>query len=127
IKKSFATDEILIASRELAASLVQDSFKRKLLGNIFNFMIRKAVKLNISDTQCGFKLYPVLIAKKIFAALNTPGWAHDVELLLKARQQGCKITEMPVTWNAIEGSKIEVLRDGWRMFWEVMKIRKQVC
>lgn len=127
MKKSFAKDEILIASRELPASFVQDSFKRKLVGNIFNFMIRKAVKLNISDTQCGFKLYPVLIAKKIFAALNTPGWAHDVELLLKARQQGCKITEMPVTWNAIEGSKIEVLRDGWRMFWEVMKIRKQVC
>lgn len=125
IKRTFAADEILIASRELPASVVQDSFKRKLIGHIFNFIIRITVHLKIKDTQCGFKLYPEPIAKKIFAELKTLGWAHDVELLLRSQEAGCTIREMPVSWNAIEGSKIQVLRDGWRMFWEVIKISKQ--
>jgi hypothetical protein len=51
------------------------------------------------------------------------GWAHDVEILKKANQLGCAIVEMPITWNAIEGSKINVVNDSWKMFWEVMKIQ----
>ena len=124
MRKIFAGNEILIASRELKDSVVKDSVKRKLIGNIFNFIIRKAVKLNISDTQCGFKLYPEEAAKKLFSALKTQGWAHDVELLVKAAKMGYAIIEMPVTWNAVEGSKINVVRDSWKMFWEVMRIRR---
>jgi dolichyl-phosphate beta-glucosyltransferase len=126
MKKIFNEKEILIASRELKNSKVEDSMKRKLVGNIFNFMIRKVVKLNISDTQCGFKLYPAAVAKSLFAKLQTLGWAHDVELLAMANKMGYAITEMPITWTAIEGSKIDVLRDGWKMFWEVVKIRQLV-
>lgn len=126
MKKTFNEKEILIASRELKNSKVEDSIKRKLVGNVFNFMIRKAVKLNISDTQCGFKLYPSTVAKTLFSKLQTLGWAHDVELLVMANKMGYAITEMPITWTAIEGSKIDVLRDGWKMFWEVMRIRQLV-
>lgn len=124
MRKTFSEHEILIASRELKNSKVADSFKRKFVGNVFNFIIQKTVKLAISDTQCGFKLYPAKVAKSLFNALVTLGWAHDVELLLRAHQEGLAIVEMPVTWNAIEGSKIDVLRDSWKMFWEVMKMRK---
>lgn len=124
MRKIFATSEILIASRELKSSVVKDSLKRKLIGNIFNFIIRKAVKLDITDTQCGFKLYPGEAAKKLFSELKTQGWAHDVELLVKADKMGYAIIEMPVAWNAIEGSKINVISDSWNMFWEVMRIRR---
>jgi dolichyl-phosphate beta-glucosyltransferase len=55
--------------------------------------------------------------------LQTLGWAHDVELLKKANQAGYAIIEMPIHWTAIEGSKINVLKDSWNMFWEVVKIR----
>jgi dolichyl-phosphate beta-glucosyltransferase len=96
---------------------------RKFVGNIFNFIIRNMVGLRISDTQCGFKLYPKEAAKQLFAKLQTMGWAHDVELLKRANLLGYAIIEMPITWNAIEGSKINVLSDSWNMFWEVVKIR----
>lgn len=124
MRKAFYNKEILIGSRELKNSVVNDSFKRKIVGNIFNFLIRKIVGLKISDTQCGFKLYPTQIAKKLFENLQTNGWAHDVEILSKANKMGCAIIEMPITWTAIEGSKINVLHDGWNMFWEILKIRK---
>ncbi|MBK8330714.1 MAG: hypothetical protein IPL09_14930 [Bacteroidetes bacterium] len=45
------------------------------------------------------------MAKSLFKALVTLGWAHDVELLLRAHQEGLAIVEMPVTWNAIEEVK----------------------
>lgn len=123
IRKEFYPKEILIGSRELKQSHVHDLGHRKVIGNIFNFVIRSLVGLQINDTQCGFKLYPSSIAKELFSNLQTLGWAHDVELLKKANQAGYAIIEMPIHWTAIEGSKINVLKDSWNMFWEVVKIR----
>ncbi|HMN33374.1 MAG TPA: glycosyltransferase [Chitinophagaceae bacterium] len=123
-KKTFNENEILIGSRELATSKVNDSLKRKIIGNIFNYLIRQIIKLDIKDTQCGFKLYPKSIAQKLFSDLQIKGWAHDVELLKKAQLLNHQIIEMPIEWNAVEGSKIRVLRDSWNMFWEVIRIRK---
>ena len=122
-RKAFYPREILIGSRELNNSNVHDLGYRKFVGNIFNLIIRTIVGLRISDTQCGFKLYPKEAAKQLFASLQTMGWAHDVELLKRANLLGYAIIEMPITWNAIEGSKINVLADSWSMFWEVVKIR----
>jgi dolichyl-phosphate beta-glucosyltransferase len=123
LRNQFYEKEILIGSRELKTSIVHDLGYRKIVGNIFNWIIRSLVGLNIQDTQCGFKLYPRPIAQQLFASLHTMGWAHDVEILKKANQLGCAIVEMPITWNAIEGSKINVVNDSWKMFWEVMKIQ----
>jgi dolichyl-phosphate beta-glucosyltransferase len=79
--------------------------------------------LPFKDTQCGFKLYPRAIAQQLFANLRTKGWAHDVEILLQANKQSIPVIEMPITWNERDASKINVLRDGMKMLWEVMKMR----
>jgi len=124
IKHTFRSDEILIGSRELNESEIQEVLLRKWIGNVFNAIIRNLVHINIKDTQCGFKFYPIAIAKPLFASLQTLGWSHDVELLAKATQQGYHVIEMPVKWTAVAGSKINVTRDSWIMFWEVVRIRK---
>lgn len=123
-RHEFQQNEILIGSRELKQSVIREIPYRKFIGNVFNYVIRKSVGLSIHDTQCGFKLYPVSIAGRVFSELQTLGWAHDVELLARAHKLGCKIIEMPVTWTAVPGSKINVVKDSWNMFWEVMRIRK---
>jgi dolichyl-phosphate beta-glucosyltransferase len=123
-KRGFSKKEILIGSRELKNSKVADLGYRKVIGNIFNFIIRTLTGLKLNDTQCGFKLYSNEAGKQLFSPLQTLGWAHDVEILKRANRLGYAITEMPVNWVAVPGSKINVLRDSWTMFWEVMKIRK---
>lgn len=125
-KHEFQQNEILIGSRELKNSVIKEIPYRKFIGNVFNYVIRKSVGLTIHDTQCGFKLYPASIAKKIFSDLQTLGWAHDVELLARALKLNCNIIEMPVTWTAVPGSKIKVLKDSWNMFWEVMNISRRL-
>ncbi len=120
---TFADDTIYIGSREHRDSVITKQGDRKLAGNIFNFIVRAISPLKgIRDTQCGFKLYPAAEAKRLFGTLQTFGWAHDVELLYKAHLDKMKIVEMPLTWNAIEGSKIVLLRDGFNMLKEILVI-----
>ena len=121
---NWPADTVLIGSREHTKSVIRKEGDRKLAGNIFNQVIRAATPLKrLRDTQCGFKLYPGPAARAIFAKLRTPGWAHDVEILWRAQNAGLDIREMPITWRAVEGSKINVVADGIRMFREVLSIR----
>lgn len=118
----FYEKEILIGSRELRESVVSDSWKRKVVGRVFNRLIRWMTGLPYRDTQCGFKLYPAHAAKALFGALQTAGWSHDVELLLRANRMGFAVVQMPIVWHAIPGSKISVLRDSMVMFKELIRI-----
>ena len=122
-KATFSRDTICIASRTLAASKLILISNRRSSGKLFNTIVRIITNLPFKDTQCGFKLYPRAIAQQLFANLRTKGWAHDVEILLQANKQSIPVIEMPITWNERDASKINVLRDGMKMLWEVMKMR----
>lgn len=121
-RQAFRENEILIGSRELTSSVIQSSNVRRRIGNIFNWIIRVRTGIPFLDTQCGFKLYPSEAAKRLFGALQTYGWSHDLELLLRAIDAGYHIVEMPVHWEQVAGSKINMITDSWKMFWEVMRI-----
>jgi glycosyltransferase involved in cell wall biosynthesis/Flp pilus assembly protein TadD len=119
-------NEIWIGSRELAASKITEKQGRKLLGEVFNLLVRFFTPLHNHDTQCGFKLYPVSVAKKLFLNLKTPGWSHDVELLYTAYLSGISIKDMPVTWTTMDGSKINPVRDSFIMFIQLLSLSLRV-
>lgn len=121
-RAGFFEREIFIGSREMPQSIVHDSYTRRVVGRIFNGLIRLMTGLPYRDTQCGFKLYPKGVAVELFSALRTMGWAHDVELLLRANRAGYAIVQMPLRWTAVEGSKISVWRDSVVMFTELIRI-----
>jgi|GEM_PF-65710 len=114
---TFSDNQILIASREHKDSNVttEDWGKRRFLGKSFNLLIQLLTGASWMDTQCGFKLYPTAIAKPLFEAMTTAGWAHDVELLDKAHLYGVEVIEMPIKWQEVDGSKISVWSDGFKM------------
>ena len=123
---SFATalkaNRIVIASREHKQSQITEKQSRKLTGRIFNFFVRFLTPLTQHDTQCGFKLYPNAVAKKLFGALQNGGWSHDVEILYRAKLAGYDIKEMPVKWETRDGSKINVFSDAFKMLFGVMGV-----
>jgi dolichyl-phosphate beta-glucosyltransferase len=116
----FDKKTVSIASRTLPESELILISNRRSQGNLFNKIVRKITGLPYLDTQCGFKLYPTNIAQETFAKLKTNGWAHDVEILMKLQKQNIKIIELPIVWNERAASKINVVRDGIKMLWEVM-------
>lgn len=118
---------VYIGSREHGDSVITKQNGRKLAGNIFNLMVKLSTPLgSLKDTQCGFKLYPAALAKELFTNLQTYGWAHDVELLYRAKLKDADIVEMPLVWNAVEGSKINLIADSFRMMSELIKIAGKV-
>lgn len=82
------------------------TFFRLLLMHGFHFLVWFWGVRGIRDTQCGFKLITRNAARDIFQALHVERWAFDVEMLYIARVLDIPITEIPVHWTEIEGSKI---------------------
>ena len=116
------THSIYVGSREHPESVIRKTGDRKLAGNVFNTIVRLLTPLRLHDTQCGFKLYPGPAARLLFEAMQTTGWAHDVDLLFRAQRHGARLHAMPLTWTAVDGSKISLVRDAARMLTEVVRI-----
>ena len=78
---------------------------------------------DFKDTQCGFKAFTRDAAEKIFPLQKIERWGFDPELLYLAKKLKFKVAEVPVEWAHCEGTRISPLRDGTRMFVEMLKIR----
>jgi dolichyl-phosphate beta-glucosyltransferase len=120
--------DIVIGSRALKESdLIQrQPLYRQSMGKVFNLLVRTIVLGGFHDTQCGFKMFRSGPAKKIFASLKTEGFAFDVEAILRAKKIGCRIKEVPVRWINSPQSKVKVIRDSFRMFLDLLRIRLSV-
>ena len=115
---------IVIASREGPGAIRYDEpAYRHFTGRIFNGIIRLLVLHDLDDTQCGFKMFRADVAKELFPRQTLMGWSFDVELLYIARKRGYPIREIGVPWYFNPESKINVLRDSWRMFTDLIQIR----
>lgn len=117
--------DMAIGSRWLRSDLQtqRQPLYRQLFGRIFNLMLRITLGLNFKDTQCGFKAFTRRAAKAVFPLQRTERWGFDPELLYLAKRFGFKVVEVPVIWAHSEGTRISPLRDGTRMFAEMLGIR----
>ena len=117
--------DIAIASREAPGAIRYDEPPyRHFTGRVFNFFIRSFALPGLQDTQCGFKCFRSDVAKDIFRFQTLIGWSFDVELLVIARRRGYTITEIGIPWTFTSGSKVNILRDSWRMFLDLLIIRR---
>lgn len=96
---------------------------REMSGRLFNWLVVAMLGLRFKDTQCGFKLFRREAAEAILPLQRVEGWGFDPEMLYLARRRGLRVVEVPVLWSHAEGAKIHLLRDGARMFLDVLRIR----
>jgi len=115
---------IAIGSREAPGAVrYNEPFYRHLTGRVFNTLIRILVLPTLNDTQCGFKMFRADAADNLFRRQILMGWSFDVELLYIASRCGYPILEVPIPWYFNPESKINVFRDSWRMFTDLLAIR----
>lgn len=115
--------DIAIGSRAVAGAVVERGPRhRKVLGGAFNGAVRLLTGLRLRDTQNGFKLFPAGAAKRMLAEQTCPGFAFDVELLMRADQAGLRIAEVPVLYLhdsrssvRVGSASIEMLKDVSRL------------
>ncbi|HEY1015532.1 MAG TPA: dolichyl-phosphate beta-glucosyltransferase [Herpetosiphonaceae bacterium] len=127
--------DVAIGSREGAgAQRIDEPPHRHLMGRVFNLIVRLLAVGSFQDTQCGFKAFTREAAHDLFARLQLYGdnaaaprgaavTAFDVEVLFLAGRRGYRIREVPVIWRYGEETKVDPLRDSWRNFGDVLRVR----
>jgi dolichyl-phosphate beta-glucosyltransferase len=115
---------IAIGSRALDRSLigVHQPLFRERAGQVYNLAMRAALRLDLADTQCGFKLFRRDAALAAFSRQKLERFSFDAEVLFIARKLGFVITEVPVRWNNVEGSKVGMF-NGAQSFLDLITIR----
>jgi glycosyltransferase involved in cell wall biosynthesis len=117
--------DVAIGSRWLKAELQtrRQPLLRQFLGRVFNLALRLILRLNFRDTQCGFKAFTRQAAGAIFPLQQVERWGFDPEILYLARKFGFRVEEVAVQWGHRDGTRINPLKDGVRMFVEVVRVR----
>lgn len=117
--------DVIIGSR----NLTKDGYGgytilRKLASKAYIKCLSVAAGFKLSDSQCGFKAFRKEAARKIFSQCVVDGFAFDFEVLIKARNMGAVICEMPVKIVNHRDSKVKVLKDSRKMLRDVRMIKK---
>jgi glycosyltransferase involved in cell wall biosynthesis len=114
-----------IGSRAIDRSLIQvhQSVIREQAGIFFNRMVRWIMRIQFSDTQCGFKAFRRERARIIFEQQRVERFGFDPEILFLAKRHGLREAEVPVRWSHDAATKVNVMGDGIRMFLELLLIR----
>jgi dolichyl-phosphate beta-glucosyltransferase len=118
--------DIAIGSRWLRAETQtqRQPLHRQLFGRIFNLLLRLTLGLKFKDTQCGFKAFKQPAAQTIFPLQKIERWGFDPEILFLARKFGFKVQEVPVVWGHSGETRSNPIADGFRMFLEMLRIRR---
>ncbi len=113
---------IAIGSRDVSGAAVTAPTGRKIVGRAFNSLVRATTGLQVRDTQCGFKLLPVEVARALLSSLLIPGLAFDVELLMRARQAGYAVAEVPIAYHHGEDSRVRPVVHAAAMGRDVLRL-----
>ncbi|MDE7263003.1 MAG: glycosyltransferase [Oscillospiraceae bacterium] len=118
--------DLVIGSRRIGP----DGYKsyppiRLLTSKCFGFLVKLASGLTY-DTQCGIKGYRRQAARDIYSKCTTDGFSFDFEVLMRADKLGLKVDQIPVSVVNFRESKVSIVKDSYRMFRDLFRIRRTV-
>lgn len=118
--------DVTFGSRALDRSLIgtHQPWRREQGGKVMNLIIRTMSGLPFADTQCGFKAFRMSKFRPLLDVMTIDRFGFDIEFLFVANYHKLRLKEIPVRWNNVEGSKVNVIRDTRRMFTELGQIRR---
>ena len=122
--------QILIGNRRHPASRVRrpQGRARRALSEIFGLLVRReALPGAWRDTQCGFKAFRQEAARAIFTRQQLDGFSFDVEVLALALALDLKVADLPVEWFDADATRVRIIRDGWKMWRDLRRVRKLVA
>jgi len=116
---------VVIGSRALPGSdvKIRQPKYRRLMGRVYNNLLRGLRLTSFRDTQCGFKAFTSESSRVIFPRLTVNGFGSDCEMLHIAKLHGIRVDQVPVQWINSMDSRVNPVRDSLYMFCEVILIR----
>jgi dolichyl-phosphate beta-glucosyltransferase len=122
--------ELAHGSRKLPESVIRkpQDWDRKVLSALFRALVIRwmSVPPELTDTQCGFKIYRGEIGRELYRECTTDGFMFDIEVILRAIRRGYRIAEFPVEWTCDRDSRISFGRNYRDVLRELAEIRKNL-
>jgi hypothetical protein len=111
----------------IGANITKES-PRKIISLTINFIIRKILKMDFRDTQCGAKIFHKDVIRVSFDEKFVTKWIFDVEIFKRVSQHfGLKkaktmLCEQPLKrWIHADGSKLS-LKDSIKIVFQPAQI-----
>lgn len=117
--------DVVIASRRLKGSKVEEPqpLLRAKMGQFYILLSKIMLRLNVSDFNCGFKVYNTKSTRRMFELQKMNDWSFDAELLFLINKYDLKLKEAPVRWVHKSGSKVRPIKDAIKSFMSILRIK----
>lgn len=109
-------------SRMLPESKAERAFSRSISSKTYNFLVRHMLGSKLRDHQCGFKAFKRDAVLSLLDEVEAKHWFWDTEILVRAQRHGFNVKEIAVTWKSGKGTKVNLFKDSWNMFRQIMKL-----
>ncbi len=123
--------ELAHGSRRLPDSVVRipQHRDRKISSALFRLVLRLVLPIpkELTDTQCGFKVYRGDVARMVSSKCIADGFMFDVEMILRARRHGFRICEFPIDWSCDRDSRLTFPRSAWPILQEIFSVRRALA
>jgi dolichyl-phosphate beta-glucosyltransferase len=99
---------------------------RRVCSKIFHWYAVHSMKVpdELTDTQCGFKIYRGDVARHLYGECVTDGFAFDIEIIIRAQKEGYRIKEFPLDWTCDPDSRLSPTRSLRYVLTELRTIRR---
>lgn len=120
--------DVVIGSRHLEKNSIKtpQPLHRHLFGRLGNTFIQTLLLPGIQDTQCGFKLLSRDTAQDLFSRQTISRFGFDIEVLALAKILSYSILEVAVDWYDKPHGSVNMFRDGYRVFFDVLRIKSRI-
>lgn len=128
MKKDLGKYDAYIASRDCkgASYVKRQPFRRRLTHFGAKAIIRMKFRMKeVSDTQCGFKMFALPLAKEMARKQLTLGSAFDVEYLYFLHLNKKRIKEYPAKWEDDPESTLQGVVGSSKRFYSDLKAIKR--
>jgi dolichyl-phosphate beta-glucosyltransferase len=120
--------DIAHGSRKMRGCHIEktQSLYRRICSAIFHWFVIHDMKIpaEFTDTQCGFKMYKGDVARHLYGEAITDGFTFDIEIIMRAQQEGYRTKEFPIDWTCDRDSRLSPTRSSWRVLTELLRIRR---
>jgi glycosyltransferase involved in cell wall biosynthesis len=116
--------DVIIASKwkDISFKAAEGPLTRKIIGRLWNILIRILFTIDFKDTQGGAKIIKKDVLKNVIDILQCNGFEFDVELLWRLSQKNYLIKEVFIISKSSKKTSVTV-KDYFSMLFNILKLR----
>lgn len=116
--------DVVFGARDIdgAENLARRRLARRMATFVFRAIVSRMVSREVTDTQCGLKLFRREAALELFSRTTIDGFAFDAEVVMLTHRLGLPFRRVPVTLINEFASTLSLRRNALPMLMDVMRV-----